>query len=64
MYHSVSQRYLKQKKFQDAIDLLFDGCKNMIQYQQLGSVIDLTERLLEVFELNGLGLSDVTRAIL
>jgi hypothetical protein len=61
MYHSVSQRYLKQKKFQDAQELLFDGCQNMIQYEQFGSVIDLVERLLEVYDLQSLGLCDVTR---
>lgn len=61
MYHSVSQRFIKQKKYSNAIELLVDGCKNMLQYNQHGSAIDLSERLIDIYELQGLGLCEITK---
>jgi hypothetical protein len=50
MYHSISQRYVKQKKFQEAMDLLQDGAINMLEHDQHGSAIDLSERLVDIFQ--------------
>ncbi|KAI8999787.1 hypothetical protein BC832DRAFT_616368 [Gaertneriomyces semiglobifer] len=50
MYHSVSRRYLKQGKVTDAVELLYQGAKNMLVKDQLGSAADLAQRLLEVYD--------------
>ncbi|KAJ1548064.1 hypothetical protein HK096_005994 [Nowakowskiella sp. JEL0078] len=57
MYHSVcqrmhlivTQRYLKQNKISDALDLLQSGVKNLLKYSQVGSASDLCQRLLDIF---------------
>lgn len=51
-YHSLSQRYIKQKKYKDAIALLHDGTINMLTHEQHGSAVDLLERLLAVYTTN------------
>lgn len=47
MFHSVSQRLLKQKKIGEAIHLLTAGTQAMLQHGQGGSALDLFERLVE-----------------
>ena len=47
MFHSVSQRLLKQKKTGEALHLLTAGTQAMLQHGQGGSALDLFERLLE-----------------
>jgi hypothetical protein len=64
MYHSVSQRLIKQKKYDQAISLLLDGARNMIVHDQLGSAIDLSERLMDAFDVQKTGLCDNNRNIL
>ncbi|KAJ3315279.1 hypothetical protein HDV04_003672 [Boothiomyces sp. JEL0838] len=49
MYHSVSQRFVKQKKQDQAVQLLMDGIKTMNQYNQHASALDLAERLMELY---------------
>ena len=48
MYHSISQRLLKQKKIDEALELIQDGVKNMILNQQWSSALDLLSKLLEI----------------
>jgi hypothetical protein len=60
MYHSISQRHLKKKEFNLAIELLNDGAKTMIQCGQHGSAIDLSHRLLDIYDLE-LKLCDIAR---
>jgi hypothetical protein len=50
MYHSISQRYIKQKKLDQAATLLADGALNMLDHNQHGSAVDLSERLIDVFQ--------------
>lgn len=50
MYHSISQRYIKQKKLELAATLLADGALNMLDHNQHGSAVDLSERLIDVFQ--------------
>ncbi|KAH6559995.1 hypothetical protein BASA60_000324 [Batrachochytrium salamandrivorans] len=64
MYHSVCQRLIKQKKVDDAVELLYSGILNMLEHSQTGSAIDLTERLLEVYDRQHLPLTDSSRACL
>ncbi|KAJ8322837.1 hypothetical protein O5D80_008367 [Batrachochytrium dendrobatidis] len=62
MYHSVCQRYLKQKKTAEAIELLHNGIFNMLEHKQTGSALDLFERLLDVFDKQTPALSSAHRA--
>ena len=59
MYTSVSQRYIKQKQFDAANELLVDGCLKMLKHEQYGSVIDLIDRLLSLLGSMNLDLNDV-----
>ncbi|KAI9096142.1 hypothetical protein DFS34DRAFT_624104 [Phlyctochytrium arcticum] len=61
MYHSVCQRYVKQNKIDDALELLQSGAKNMIKHNQLGSAGDLSQRMLVLFESEKLAVTDQTR---
>ena len=49
MIVSVSQRFLKQKKIQEALDLLQNGVSIMVRAQQWTSALDLVERMLTCF---------------
>ena len=46
MLVSVSQRFLKQKKTQEAIDMLQQGVLTMLNAKQWSSALDLAERLI------------------
>ncbi|KAJ3052530.1 hypothetical protein HK097_006096 [Rhizophlyctis rosea] len=61
MYHSVSQRYLKQKKFDVALELLHQGAKNMVAHNQLGSAMDLVQRLIDVYDQENMDVNESTR---
>jgi hypothetical protein len=63
MYHSVSQRYLKQKKTADALNLLQEGARNMLLHGQINSGLDLFTRMLDVFESQAFDVNDETRGI-
>ncbi|KAI8823962.1 uncharacterized protein EV422DRAFT_301199 [Fimicolochytrium jonesii] len=62
MYHSVCQRYLKQRKIASALQLLHQGAKNMLEHDQLGSAADLASRMLDVYDGEKLGVDDATRS--
>jgi len=49
MLHSVSQRYVKQRKINDAIHLLHNGAKSLLNYDQEGSAFDLFKRLIHIY---------------
>jgi len=49
MLHSVSQRYIKQRKINDAIHLLHNGAKSLLNYDQEGSAFDLFKRLINIY---------------
>jgi len=49
MLHSVSQRYVKQRKINDAIHLLHNGAKSLLNYDQEGSAFDLFKRLINIY---------------
>jgi len=49
MLHSVSQRYVKQRKINDAIHLLHNGAKSLLNYDQEGSAYDLFKRLINIY---------------
>jgi hypothetical protein len=61
MYHSVSQRYVKQAKFDDALALLLDGIKNMMMHQQDGSALDLGERMVDILITQSMPVNDHSR---
>ncbi|KAJ3333004.1 hypothetical protein HDU76_012223 [Blyttiomyces sp. JEL0837] len=62
MYHSVCQRYLKQKKPQDAISLVYSGALNLLKYNQIGSAADLAERMLDIYNSESLPVDDVNKS--
>ncbi|KAI9328113.1 hypothetical protein DFJ73DRAFT_862265 [Zopfochytrium polystomum] len=62
MYHSVCQRFVKQKKPNDAIALLHSGSLNLLKYGQIGSAADLAGRMLDLYESEGVELSDASKA--
>ncbi|KAI8804006.1 hypothetical protein BJ742DRAFT_682538 [Cladochytrium replicatum] len=62
MYHSVCQRYVKQKQLNDAFDLVQAGIKVLARHGQYGSALDLAMRMLDVFEDKNLPLNDEARA--
>lgn len=50
MYHSISQRYIKQSKQNEAILLLSSGISNLLAANQPASALDLSIRLLDVYQ--------------
>ena len=64
MYHSISQRLLKQKKGPEALDLIQQGAKEMAAHGQLSSALDLTSRLLDAFDTLSMSLNDEIRGFL
>ena len=60
MYHSISQRLVKQKKDDEAIVLVVSGVKVMLEHQQHQSALDLVERLF-VLKADRLVLADLIR---
>ncbi|KAJ3034420.1 hypothetical protein HDV00_005040 [Rhizophlyctis rosea] len=54
-------QYLKQKKFDVALELLHQGAKNMVAHNQLGSAMDLAQRLIDVYEQEDMDVNEATR---
>lgn len=49
MYLTVCNRYLKQKKNSEAVKLLSDGAKLLVQHQQFGSALELCQMLVDTW---------------
>ncbi|ORX63830.1 DUF410-domain-containing protein [Basidiobolus meristosporus CBS 931.73] len=62
MYRTVCNRYVKQSKFDKAIELLTSGASTLLKHGQSGSGTDLILYLLEVYKLNQVQVSDETKA--
>jgi len=58
MFHSISQRYTKQGKLDDAVLLLHNGILSLLKANQASSAIDLSSRLIEIYELSAIKPSD------
>lgn len=50
LYLSISQRYVKQKRQEDAMKILQSGINELIQHGQMQGAIELSEKLLGIFE--------------
>ncbi|KAJ3108224.1 Golgi to ER traffic protein 4 [Phlyctochytrium planicorne] len=64
MYHSVSNRYMKQKKTADAIALLHSGAKLLLTHKQVGSGSDLAIRLLDIFQTQSIPVDDANKGLI
>ncbi|KAI9205699.1 uncharacterized protein BJ171DRAFT_64991 [Polychytrium aggregatum] len=64
MYNSICQRYLKQRKVQEAVRLVHSGALNLQAVREFGSALDLCNRLLEIYDGQGFELNDQNRALL
>ncbi|CAG8529690.1 1843_t:CDS:2 [Diversispora eburnea] len=62
MYRTVSRRYLKQKKFDHAIDLLFSGAQLLLTHKQTGSGGDLCLYMITAYSEAELPVSEESRA--
>lgn len=45
----IVNRYIKQRKINDAIHLLHNGAKSLLNYDQEGSAFDLFKRLINIY---------------
>ncbi|CAG8630694.1 16504_t:CDS:2 [Acaulospora morrowiae] len=61
MYRTVCRRYAKQKKYNDAINLLFPGVQILLKHMQSGSGSDLTLYMIDVYNEAELQVSDESR---
>lgn len=50
LYLSISKRYVKQKKQEDAMEILQSGIHELIHHGQMQGAIELSEKLLGIFE--------------
>lgn len=57
---TIANRYVRSKSYQDAIDLIFHGASSFFKAKQGGSGTDLTFYLLEVYDIAGLKVDDVS----
>lgn len=53
MYRTLYFRYTAQKRYQDCLDLLFDGAQKLIENQQKSSAADLCLLLIDTLEKRG-----------
>lgn len=53
MYRTLYFRYTAQKRYQDCLDLLYDGAQKLIENQQKSSAADLCLLLLDTLEKRG-----------
>ncbi|KAJ3118764.1 hypothetical protein HK098_005846 [Nowakowskiella sp. JEL0407] len=60
MYHSVCQRYMKQKKVSEALNLLQSGAKNLLKCGQAGSAADLFQRIIDIYVSSDIPVSDAS----
>ncbi|KAJ3087021.1 hypothetical protein HK102_011964 [Quaeritorhiza haematococci] len=52
---------MKQKKIEDASNLLVEGAKDLLKHKQVGSAADLTTRLLELYTDEKMPVNDVNK---
>ncbi|RKP00212.1 hypothetical protein CXG81DRAFT_19802 [Caulochytrium protostelioides] len=62
MYHSVTQRYVRQGKLDDAMQLLTSGALDLLRHAQWGSASDLAMRLLALYETQHIECTAAARA--
>lgn len=53
MYRTLYFRYTAQKRYQECLDLLFDGAQKLIEKEQEGSAADLCLLLVDTLEKRG-----------
>ncbi|CAG8486405.1 3691_t:CDS:2 [Acaulospora colombiana] len=61
MIRTVCRRYVKQKKYDIAIDLLFSGVQTLLSQKQSGSGLDLSLYMMDVYIEGELQVSDESR---
>lgn len=62
MYRTVCRRYIKQKKYKSAIDLLFSGAQTLLNHKQTGSGTDLSLYLIDAYNEEKMPVTDESRA--
>ncbi|RIA93012.1 hypothetical protein C1645_37012 [Glomus cerebriforme] len=62
MYRTVCRRYIKQKKYKSAIDLLFSGAQTLLKHKQTGSGSDLSLYLIDAYNEEKMPVTDESRA--
>ncbi|KAK9717840.1 hypothetical protein K7432_005934 [Basidiobolus ranarum] len=62
MYRTVCNRYVKQSKYKNAIEILTSGASTLLKHGQSGSGSDLILYLLEVYKLDQVQVSDESKA--
>lgn len=60
MYRTLYFRYTAQKRYQDCLDLLFDGAQKLIEKEQESSAADLCLLLIDTLEKRGSLADDLT----
>jgi hypothetical protein len=64
MYHSISQRYLKQNKGVASLNLLQEGTKEMALHGQLNSALDLAQKFIDILAALSYPVDDDLRGIM
>jgi hypothetical protein len=59
----LNLRYIKQKKYKSAIDLLFSGAKTLLKHKQTGSGIDLSLYLIDAYNEEEMPVTEESRGI-
>ncbi|CAJ0647343.1 39_t:CDS:2 [Entrophospora sp. SA101] len=62
MYRTVCRRYIKQKKYSNAVELLFSGAQTLLKHQQGGSGTDLALYMIEAYIEEQLPVTDESRS--
>ncbi|RIB14577.1 hypothetical protein C2G38_1973012 [Gigaspora rosea] len=62
MYRTVCRRYIKQKKYSRAIDLLFSGAQTLLKHKQTGSGVDLSLYLIDAYNDEEMVVNEESRA--
>ncbi|CAB4434396.1 unnamed protein product [Rhizophagus irregularis] len=62
MYRTVCRRYIKQKKYMSAIDLLYSGAETLLKHKQTGSGIDLSLYLIDAYNEEQMSVTEESRA--
>ena len=52
---------MKQKKYSDAIALVYSGAMNLLKYGQTGSAADLAERMLNIYDAENMPLNEANK---
>lgn len=56
-------RLLRKNKFEEAIDILYDGCIQLLDMKEEGSACDLAEYLLDVYMKANVPMENVSRGM-